>query len=372
MRLFGTLFALGCAAGLAGAQEMIFPGTDWLEATPESQGVDSAKLHRAIAHLAAHTGRDKARELVIVVNGRLIWKGDNTDKVHGTWSCTKVFTSTVLGLLIAEGKCSLDTRAASVLPVMKAVYPDVTLRHFTTMTSGYRALGDEAKGGYTHGPSSTPFEPHPEPLFAPGKAYAYWDSAMNQFGYALTLIAGEPLEDVFRRRIAEPIGMNPQAWKWGDFGKGHTPRINGGAGNAGRSVQISAREFARFGLLMLNNGRWDGRQLIPENWVQKATSVQVPASVTNAWLKSEIAGPGQYGFNWWVNGRDASGALTWPGAPADTYAAQGHNNNRLYVVPSWRMVVVRLGLDQGERKWTEAEQGEFLRLVGEARRTAAP
>ena len=361
------VFAIAFAATSATAQDMLFPGTNWVEATPESQGLNSAKLAKAIAHVEAHTGRDKARELVIVVNGRMIWKGDNIDKVHGIWSCTKVFTSTVLGLLIADDKCSLDTRAASVLPAMKAVYPDVTLRHFTTMTSGYRAVGDETTGSYTHGPSRTPFKPHPQPLFAPGTAYAYWDSAMNQFGHALTRIAGEPLEELFRRRIAEPIGMNPQAWKWGDFGKAHSPRINGGSGNGSGHVQISARELTRFGLLMLNNGRWDGRQLIPENWVKKATSVQVPSSMTNAWLKSDIAGPGQYGFNWWCNGRDASGTMTWPGAPADTFAAEGFNNNKLYIIPSWRMVIVRLGLDEGDRKWADADQGEFLRLVGDAR-----
>src|SRR5687767_10449883 len=145
MRMFlqlvaSTFFVLSCAA------EMVFPGAAWEKATPESQGIDSAKLREAIKHLEANTGRDGARELVIIRNGRMVWAGENIDHVHGIWSCTKSFTSTVLGLLVEDGKCTLETRAASVLPVMKENYPEVTLRHFTTMTSGYRAVGDETSG----------------------------------------------------------------------------------------------------------------------------------------------------------------------------------------------------------------------------------
>ena len=338
-----------------------------METTPEAQGLDSAKLKAAIAHLEAHTGRDGARELVVVRHGRMIWKGDNIDHVHGIWSCTKSFTSTVLGLLIEDGKCSLDTRAASVLPAMRPQYPDVTLRHFTTMTAGYRAAGDETTGAYTHGPSATPFNPGPEPLFAPATAYAYWDSAMNQFGNALTRLAGEPLDALFKRRIADPIGMNPAAWKWGAFEMVDGMRVNGGSGNAGKHIQISARELARLGHLFLNEGKWNGRRLLSAEWIRQATSVQVPAKLTNAWPKSGIDGPGQYGFNWWRNAPGPEGKMTWPGAPADTFGASGHNNNKLYVIPSWRMVIVRLGLDQADRKWSDEAQGEFLRLVGEAR-----
>lgn len=62
-------------------------------------------------------------------------------------------------------------------------------------------------------PSSTPFAPGPQPLFAPGAAYAYWDSAMNMLGLALTRAAGEPLDQLFRRRIADPISLNAAGWR---------------------------------------------------------------------------------------------------------------------------------------------------------------
>jgi len=366
MRFVSLICGIVLALQAGFAAEMAFPGAQWDEVTPEAAGLNSAKLKEAVRYLEANTGRDGARELVIVRDGRIVWRGDNIDHVHGVWSCTKSFTSTVLGLLIEDEKCDLQTTAASILPEMKEHYPAVTLRHFTTMTSGYRAEGDDTTGSYTHGPSSTPFVPSAQPLFAPGAAYAYWDSAVNQFGHALSVIAGEPLDQLFKRRIADPIQMNPAAWKWGDFGRVNGVRVNGGSGNSGKHIQISAREMARLGHLFLNNGRWKNRQLISSNWINQATSVQVGAAVTNAWTRSGIAGPGFYGFNWWRNGKGPDGKRLWPGAPSDAFGASGHNNNKLFVIPSWRMVIVRLGLDQGDRKWTDEAQGEFLRLAGVA------
>ncbi len=330
----------------AADNQMVFPGGDWVEATPESQGVDSEKLLRAIDELEQGVGDDGVTRLVIVRNGRLIWKGTDIDHRHGIWSCTKSFTSTVLGLLIDDGKARLNTRAKEYLPAMAARFDRVTLRNFTTMTSGYYAMGDEPRGGYTHGPSRTPFNPGAKPLFVPpGSQYAYWDSAMNQFGNVLTRIADQSMEDVFKRRIADPIGMNPAGWDWGDFGEIDGIVVNGGSGNSGKHMQITARQFARFGHLFLNRGNWAGEQLISEDWVAAATAVQVPASTPWGHEISGFDGRGVYGFNWWVNGVKANGERKWPAAPSSMFAAMGHNNNKCFVIPEWGIVVTRLGLD---------------------------
>ena len=343
---------------------MTFPEEQWEERAPETQGVDPAKLRAAVEYLEKNAGRDGVRELAVIRNGYLIWKGPDIDRVHGVWSCTKPFTSTTLGLLIDDRKCRLETRAMEHLPALAARYPDVTLRHFTTMTSGYRAEGDEPAGSYIHGPSQTPFRPG-EPLFTPpGSSYAYWDSAMNQFAHVLTRIAGEPLEELFRRRIAGPIGMDPAKWDWGDFGAVDGRVVNGGSGNQNRHMFISAREMARFGHLFLNRGRWKERRLLSAAWVEAATSPQVPAGMP---LKgAAIDGRGVYGYNWWANGAGPDGRRKWPGASPGTFAASGFNNNDMFVIPEWGMVAVRLGLDQEDREITDAAYGEFLKKLGEA------
>jgi len=367
LRLFAVATALGLlSASWAVADDIVFPGKEWEEVSPESQGLDAKKLAAAVDYLQKNAGRDGVHELLIVKSGRIVWKGDNIDKVHGVWSCTKSFTSTVLGLLIDDGKCSLDTKAKDYVPELAVTYPDVTLRHFTTMASGYRAVGDEPMGSYRHGPSATPLVPSDKPLFTPpGSQYAYWDSAMNMFGLVLTRIAEESMYDLFKRRIGDPIGMK---WKWGERSKSNGIVVNGGSGNAGTHVQISAREFARFGHLLLNHGKWGDKQLLSREWIEEATAVHVPVGTKWAQPESEIDGRGVYGFNWWANGIGADDKRKWPGAPKDTYAAAGHNNNRLFVVPQWNMVIVRLGLDQADVKMSDEVWGRFLELVGEARK----
>ena len=346
--LFQVILMLTVAFPTASAecQSLSFPGQQWEVVPVASQGLNESKLGDAVAYLESVAGDDGARELVIVRNGAMVWRGPQADKIHGVWSCTKSFTSTTLGLLVEDGKCDLDDKASRWLPALESSYSDVTLRHFATMTSGYRAIGDEPQGSYRHGPSRTPFDPNPQPLFSPpGTTYAYWDSAMNQFSNVLTRIAEEPLEDLFRRRIADPIQMDPDHWRWGDFGEVDGVVVNGGAGNQGGHIYISATEMARFGLLMLSRGNWNGKQLISRECVEWATSLQVPADSIDVHPDSGADGRGAYGLNWWVNGVKPDGERKWPGIPDGTFAASGFHNNDLFVIPAWRMVVVRLGLD---------------------------
>jgi CubicO group peptidase (beta-lactamase class C family) len=191
---------------------------------------------------------------------------------------------------------------------------------------------------------------------------------MNEFGLVLTTIAGEPLDALLKRRVMDPIGASAGGWKWGErrAPAGVKLWVNSGSGNGGGHVQISARELARFGHLVLNKGEWDGKQLISRAWVEQACAVQVPAAVPDGFPMSNIPGSGCYGFNWWVNGVGPDGKRKWPGATDRTFAALGHNNNLLFVVPESHMVVVRLGLDQADRKITDVEAGEFLRRVRDA------
>ena len=333
--------------------QMEFPEGDWLERTPESQGIDPVKLDQALSYLSSQCGEHKTDQTLLICNGYMIWRGNDIDNMHNVWSCSKSFTSTVLGLLIDGEKCELETLARDYVPGLRHQYPDVNLGHFATMTSGYDAVGGDQSG--------TPYQPD-TPLFEPGSMYKYHDCAMNQFANVLTRIGVEPVEDLFRRKIADPIGMDPSHWDWQDWGTMDGLLVNGGAGNKSKGIHISARELARFGHLFLNLGNWDGKQLISSEWVDKATTVQVER-VLPAYNTSNNRGPGSYGFNWWVNGIGPDGVRKWPSTPPDTYAALGHNNNVCLVIPAWKMVIVRLGMDGNipDGKWDT-----FLKLVSEA------
>lgn len=349
-----------------GYSNMIFPDSDWQEVQPETQGIDSEMLESAISYLQENSGSDGTKKLVIIRNGYMIWKGEEIDKIQGVWSLTKSFTSTVLGLLIDDGKVTLDTYAKDIVPSMEDTYPDVMLRHFTTMTSGYFAIGDGPDGGYEHGPSVTPFEPAPLPLFEPpGSIYAYWDSAMNQFANILTQIADESIEELFIERIGDLIGIDRAKFDWGDFDQINGVIINGGSGNRGKYIRISASELARFGHLFLNQGKWGDDQLISESWIITASEAQVPASIPLE-PQSGADGRGVYGHNWWTNGIKPDGERKWPDAPPNTYGSIGYYNNVLFIIPEWEMVIVRFGHDQNEFVLTDSIYSNFLKKVGQA------
>lgn len=340
-----------------GADESVFPGAAWEQSTPESQGIDSAKLQAAVEYLGDAGGKDGVKRMVIVRNGRMIWRGPEADKPQGIWSVTKAFTSAAHGLLIEDGKCTLDTLAKDFDPALTQHYPAVTLRHFATMTSGLDGVG----GSYDHddqgrGDQNALVEPLP-PFFPPGTKYMYWDEATQHYGFTLTQIAGESLHDYLNRRILDPVGITQFKWKQDATGK----VLNWTGG-----VEISADDLARFGLLFLNRGNWNGRQLINADWVDQATRVQVPPSIPNGLPSSSRKGSGVYGYHWWPNGITPEGQRHWPDAPLNTYSRSGYNNNDLFVIPAWNMVTVRLGLDEKEDKITAAEYNTFLRMVGEA------
>jgi CubicO group peptidase (beta-lactamase class C family) len=335
---------------------MVFPDSDWQESTPEAQGIDSEKLMNSMHYLKTNSGSQGTSQAIVIVNGFVIWKGGDIDKKHNVWSCTKSFTSTILGLLIDDEKCTLDSFAQDYDWGLAFYYPALDLRHFVTMESGYNAIGDDQSG--------TPFDVAPPLYSPPGSANDYWDAAMNEFAHVLTLINRGAIDTLFKERIADPIGMHSTKWSWGDWGEINGLKVNGGAGNKYRGISISASEMARLGLLFLNRGCWDGVPLISSSWVDQATRLQVP--ITVPWSGHRFDVSGQYGFNWWVN--DPNDML-WNGAPEGTYAAKGLNNNKLFVIPKWRMVVVRLGED-GDGDIADEIWGIFFSMIDGARQNA--
>lgn len=104
--------------------------------------------------------------------------------------------------------------------------------------------------------------------------------------------------------------------------------------------------MARFGWLYANSGVWNGQRLISQRYIDYATvartSPDTPPHDPDAWY---VKLPGNYGLNWWTNGTMPNGKRLWPSAPVRTFAAQGNLNNNCFIIPEWKMVVVRLGGD---------------------------
>lgn len=345
----------------APAAAMCFPGAEWAVAAPESQAVDPVRLAAAVDHMEATFGRDGARELVIVRNGRLIWAGPEADADHTIYSCTKTFTSTLLGLLVDDGKCSLDDPAVKHLPELDyehPLYAKIRLRHLASMCGGYRGEVRDKRPDQPWGDVMAYLIPR-EPAFEAGTHVQYNDHDVFVLGRILTRLAGEPLRDLFHRRIAGPIGI--RRWEWGVSGiidgiaLNNPPGNPGGSGAAG--VRISPRDLARFGLLMLNRGNWNGQKLLSADFVDRATSNQVPLSA--GFRNRDFRG--RYGYYWWTNGVMVDGRRPWPSAPPGTYMAHGNGGNFCCVVPEWNLVIARMGspAPKADQTW----EGFFAKLA---------
>lgn len=335
--LTGSLLILGSLYAGDSASS-VFPGADWQEASPESQGVDPAKLKAAVAYMDANFGPQGAKEFVIIRNGYLIWKGPKSDAYHNIWSATKNFTSTVLGLMVADGKCTLDDPAVKYVPDLADRYPlygRIKLRHLASMSAGYRG---EVVNVTKEQPWGEPlFYLNPTaPRFEAGTEVQYNDHEVFLLGSILTQLAGESEKALFKRRIADPIGMT--RWDWGVSGNLKGIALNNAAGTPTTpGIQTTALQLARFGLLYLNRGSWNGRQLLATSFVDQATRNQVAASGESWFLR------GRYGLYWWTNDIRPDGKRPWPSAPPKAYTSHGRGSNFCFVIPEWNMVVVRMG-----------------------------
>jgi len=325
----------------------VFPGKDWQEATPESQDINSTQLRAAAEDL-------EVPQLVVVRNGYLIWKGPQVSACHEIYSSTKVFTSTCLGLMLDDRKCRLDDPMVKYLPEWGRAFPDytkVTLRHLASMQGGTQGklgfVGEGQKWGDPVVYVTTP----DKPAFTPaGSQIAYQDSNVHLLGRIVAMhLAHEPLKDLFKRRIADPIEMSQ--WDWGisgvvegmtHYNAAGTPALMGNGG-----IRTTPLDVARFALLFLNRGNWNGRQLLSAAFIDEATRNQVPATTPG---RSSKDWSGAYGFYWYTNGIRSGGKRRWPSAPASTYAAQGGGSNRFYVIPEWNMIVVTLGSSDPEAR----------------------
>lgn len=325
------LLALPLAAVCATA-EVAFPGRDWMPPPAGAPVVPAAKVLEAVAALRAVVGDDGVSGTMVVQDGYLLWSGDRVDEMRPVWSCTKSFLSTCLGLLWDDGKLAPDDLAAKYLPELAKDYPAVTLRHLATFTSGMNVKDRTLEIG--------------PPDYPPGTAIHYAPQS-DILALILTRVAGESLRDLFKRRVADPVGMDPAGWEWKSAGVRDGLVVNGGYGFPESALHMTARNLARFGWLYANGGVWDGKRLISRRYIDYASAPLVDAGIAlhdpKAWYHVL---PGNYGLNWWTNGLDAKGNRLWPHAPAHAFAAQGNKNNICIIVPEWKLVLVRTGLDK--------------------------
>ena len=338
-------------------------GDRWEWKMPDASGIDPGKLDEAIAYAQAPANEGSPTDLgrhlvaqntkehddglllgltqfrgpmtgVVVRNGHLVAEWGDPHRVDMTFSVSKSFLSTVAGLLHDRGDLpDLDQ------PVHECVQDggydsdhnaQITWDHSLRQISEWDGtLWDK------HHSAGNPNDQMLDPV-TPGTRYEYNDVRVNRFALSLLRVLKRPLPDILRDEVMDPIGAsNSWHWQgyansWVDVDEARMQSVSGG-GHWGGGMFINAYDQARFGILCLCNGEWEGKQLISKDWIRLA---KTPTELRPT-----------YGFmNWFLN----TGGELMPSAPETHFYHGGAGTNRIWVAPDEDMVVVTRWID-GDR-----------------------
>lgn len=262
MKCFFFLFALSCSLAIAADPAKSLP-----RSSPEAQGVASKSVLDFIQ--SADKNIDSLHSFMLVRHGKVVtegwWGPYNAATKHELYSLSKSFTSTAVGLAIADGKLKLedpvikffpDDVPADASPQLKAM----RVRDLLTMSTGHESEPKVGpKEAWTKTFLSHPVTKEPGTHFLYNTPSTYMQSAIVQKQTGMTTY------DFLKPRLFEPLGIEGATW-------GMSPQ---GVSLGGYGLSVRTEDIAKFGQLLLQKGEWNGQQLIPAEWVEAATSNQV-------------------------------------------------------------------------------------------------
>jgi len=254
--------------------------------TPEAQGVSSAAVLKFVQ--TADQKVDTMHSMMLVRHGVVVaegwWQPESAEKAHVLYSLSKSFTSTAVGLAIAEGKLSLNDLVLKFFPEDAPENPSGNLKSMRVRDLLTMSTGHETEPKFTADTSWVKtFLAHPVP-HKPGTHFRYNTPATYMASAIVQKVTGQTVLDYLKPRLFEPLGIESPEW-------GNSPQ---GITYGGFGLFLRTEEIARFGQLYLQKGQWKGRTLIPEDWVEQATARQVSngSDPDRDWDQG-------YGFQFW-------------------------------------------------------------------------
>lgn len=349
MRFVGALVAALLFAGCASEPEPIEPEPTTQTPTPAPKPTfaypakEWAKQPRGdFTAQDRYLGGVRSTCFAVIKDGKLAhdayWGGTGERSTRPAYSITKSVTAILVGIAADEGKLKLDDKASQYIPQWQGTTArDVTIRDLLSNTSGrHWDYNTDYSQMIRRAPDKTTFAVGLRQDNKPGTKWDYNNSAVQTLEAVLQKATGEDVAAYAKKRLLDPIGTRDTTWAHDNAG--NTTTYSG--------IDSSCHDLARIGYLMMRGGKWNGQQLVSEQFTKEATST---SSQLNA----------AYGLLWWVNkpghivtiDRAAGfpqdkppyeGQLA-PGAPDDTYWALGYGNEYVMVIPSEGVVAVRMG-----------------------------
>jgi CubicO group peptidase (beta-lactamase class C family) len=255
--------------------------------TPQEQGLAPAAVHSLLD--ALESAGQELHSLMIVRHGHVVaegwWEPYRPEGLHLLYSLSKSFTSTAVGLAVEEGLLGVDDLVTSFFPdeLPAEVSPAVAglkVRHLLSMATGHREdTLDRLDRGHLVS-SFLALVPEEEP----GSWFTYNNGATMMLSAIITRLTGGRLLDYLRPRLLEPLGITEANWQGiGQLDLGFS------------GLHLRTEAIAKLGQLYLQRGVWQGRQLVPQEWVAEATRVQVdnPREPNPDWRQG-------YGYQFWM------------------------------------------------------------------------
>ena len=296
--------------------------------------------------------------LIVLKHGKIVYEryllGADEHSRFTSWSMAKSFTSTLVGFALGDGLIgSVDDPIDKYVPELKdSGYAGVPIKAVLQMSSGVDFVEDYDRSDSdsnilwsstiaTNNRPVTDFirkVKHARPAF---EAFNYSGLDTLALGWLVSKVTGKSLSDYLSEKVWVPLGMEADA-SWNLDGKGADAQEI-----AFCCINATLRDYARFGQLLLNDGVWDGKQLLPTGWVAEATHPDRPQVMPGRLHEGWTLG---YQYQWWVF-PDAG-----PDAPAG-FTAQGINGQFLYVDPAEDLVIV--ATNAWNRFWDDDLESEI-------------
>ncbi|MEL6342666.1 MAG: serine hydrolase [Myxococcota bacterium] len=348
----------GCATRAVAAQ-----GT-WPKGSPQNPGAVAALEAWAFPEMteeqeAARTGV-RTEGLLVIQGGEIIYerydRGFDQDTPHLTWSVSKTFTNALTAIAVREGRLSLDDSICEYISPENLDNCKITVEDLLTFGSGilwkesyesapttssvvemlYGKTGPQDMAGFV---AAQPRHTDPGEVYQYSSGDTTLLARIIQNAMAPAHGAAFPYTMLF-----EPLSMNSIVWE----------RDAAGTLVGSSYLYGSPRDLARFGQLWLDDGCWNGERIFPEGWVQMSTTVNEPIrQSTRDWEPGDVQGM-QMWLNQPLQEQSVDTAPWGEMAPPNAYAARGHWRQAITMVPSYDMVIVRVGDDRGS-DWTFAE-----------------
>ena len=306
--------------------------------------------------------------VLIVKDGQIIFEryanGYHRNLRHIAWSVTKSLTNAVLGLAVKDKLLALEDSICKHLKVPHKDWCSIRVVDVAGHTSGikwsemYEESEDPLESSVLQMLYGAGNENIVQYLYEirtltekPGTKWRYSSGDSNLLmGVIRNAYGKTPIVDVIRDRLQKPLGMTRLKWETDSTG----------LPIASSYSYATARDMARFGQLFLQDGVWQGEQILPTGWVARSTQV-VPAAHNTPQPYYPKRAPDVYGLHWWLNHPLPKQKLPppWPATRSTTFAAMGHWGQLIFVVPDKNIVAVRFGNDRHER----LDPNRFIQLV---------